>query len=327
MPATGCTTPNRSRHLDRVRRCAFTMIELLVVITVLIVLTAIVIPVLRIITSDRQIREAGRVVESVFATARDDAIVNGFAGVDITPQGLYRLRARPPYAGDGQGDTATVSGARPNFTVNLPAMIVGYAATVNDTIRFNYRGPQYRIVAVNSATQFTILVEPYQPDPPTSAVPFQIYRQPVRVASSLVALPQRHYIDWEFSGDPLKTLIRKAPAPPGVPPDLNLSKFTSGGEYLRVVFTGLGGIDFVQDNLGATYRPTGPLYLLVIEDSDKFDETSGRSNLENLANVWVTVNNTDGSVFISAMGSLISTPPSPLFDARAPARQRFMALQ
>ena len=308
-------------------RPAFTLIELLVVIAILIVLTAIVIPVLRVITSDRQIREAGRVVESVFATARDDAIVNGFAGVDITRDGLYRLRAQPPYAGDGLGDLATISGARPNFTIDLPATIVGYVPLVNDSVRFNYRGPQYRIVSVISPTQFTILVEPYQPDPPTSAVPFQIYRQPVRVSSSLATLPLRHYIDWEFSGDAVKTFVRKAPAPPGVPPDMNLTKIMAAGEGLRVVFDGSGGIDFVQDNLGATYRLTGPLYLLVAEDTDKFDETSGLTTLDNPSNVWVTVNNTDGSVFISAMGSKISTPPSPLNDARLPARERYMAPQ
>jgi hypothetical protein len=198
---------------------------------------------------------------------------------------------------------------------------------VNDSIRFNYSGPKFRIVSVISPTQFTITVDSYQPDPPTSAVPFQIFRQPVRVGSSLATLPERHYIDWEYSGDPAKTLIRKAPAPPGIPPDMDLTKIMRAGEVLRVVFDGSGGIDFIQDGLGATYRLTGPLYLLVAEDSDKFDETSGRTTLENPSNVWVTVSNTDGSVFISEMGSLISSPPNPLSDARYHARQRFMAQQ
>ena len=64
-------------------RNAFTLIEVLVVVSLLIVLTALLIPRLRIINNERQIREASRKVASMFSRASQAAIYDEVSGVMI----------------------------------------------------------------------------------------------------------------------------------------------------------------------------------------------------------------------------------------------------
>lgn len=103
---------------------AFTLIELLVVIAIMSALTALMLPRLRTVNEDRNIREAARVVGSKFAEASQRAINDGVASLTIvrnpnmvdsggpnsnTPDDdveyagttLYVSRAVPNYVGDG----------------------------------------------------------------------------------------------------------------------------------------------------------------------------------------------------------------------------------
>ena len=95
-----------------------TLVELLVAITILTIVTALVVPRIRVINKERTIREAARVAGSVFSTARDRAIAEGTAGVIIqrnlnfsttTSSGnrvffagtrLFQMRSVPDYIGD-----------------------------------------------------------------------------------------------------------------------------------------------------------------------------------------------------------------------------------
>ena len=66
----------------KIRRTqAFTLVELLVVITILVLLAAIAIPQLRAVNKERNIRETSRVVASLFAQASQRAQLDGVAGV------------------------------------------------------------------------------------------------------------------------------------------------------------------------------------------------------------------------------------------------------
>ena len=87
-------------------------------ITILTIVTALVVPRIRVINKERTIREAARVAGSVFSTARDRAIAEGTAGVIIqrnlnfsttTGSGnrvffagtrLFQMRSVPDYIGD-----------------------------------------------------------------------------------------------------------------------------------------------------------------------------------------------------------------------------------
>ena len=66
-----------------IARRAITLVELLVVIAVLSILTAVIVPQVRVINKDRNVREATRLVGSVFAKASQRGVTDGAAGVII----------------------------------------------------------------------------------------------------------------------------------------------------------------------------------------------------------------------------------------------------
>jgi len=71
---------NFSKQHQNHRR-GVTLVELLVVISILSVMTAIMIPRLRVINKDRNIREAARVVGSTLVKASNRAVNEGVAGL------------------------------------------------------------------------------------------------------------------------------------------------------------------------------------------------------------------------------------------------------
>ncbi len=302
-------------------RRGFTLIELLIVISIMAVLAAIVIPKLRVVTADRKIREAARVVESTFASARDDAVVNGFAGIEIVRNGnytngatsMYRMRMLPPYAGDFFGDLANVSESAGVYSVQLPAA-ASYTPSLNDFIQFNYRGPLYRML---TATTFEVLS--YQTAPPLNpapqpGVPFMIYRKPVRLISGEVRIPVGQLIDLQFSGDhdtsgaatSLNGELNPVPLPAP-----NTNSFI-------VIFDQHGAIErYYPQGFGAAtpvLLPGGPLFLLIATD----EESDGLDPLQNMANLWVTINQSNGAVKVSEMAS--SSVQAAPFAPATPAR-------
>ena len=58
-----------------------TLVELLVVITIMTIVTALIIPRVRVLNKDRNIRETSRVIGSLLASASNNAIAQGAAGV------------------------------------------------------------------------------------------------------------------------------------------------------------------------------------------------------------------------------------------------------
>lgn len=167
----------------------FTLIEILVVVSILGVLTAILIPRLRTVSKERNIRESARVVGSMFAQASQRAVSDGIAGVLLEREGnndnflldsngdgvldyeyavtkMSLLRKVPDYVGDqqptvnrsifGYGATinSTTAGAGTPATARIPKPIEQddqKIVAVGDFISFNYSPVQYRILAVNEA--------------------------------------------------------------------------------------------------------------------------------------------------------------------------------
>ena len=107
-----------------------TLVELLVVISILTVIFAVMIPRLRAVNEDRNIREAARVVASAFSKASSRAINEGLAGLMIVPNPnfqqatsnnfgvtdferpffagtrIFQMRRLPPYIGDDESSVA-----------------------------------------------------------------------------------------------------------------------------------------------------------------------------------------------------------------------------
>lgn len=103
-------------------RNGLTLVELLVAIAILSIVVALIVPRLRIVNKDRNVREAARVIGAKFSAARDAAVNNGNGGIVIERNTnfvtqtnannrvffagtrLTEMKATPPYSGDSGND-------------------------------------------------------------------------------------------------------------------------------------------------------------------------------------------------------------------------------
>ena len=239
LEKSNMTNPSTEFVSHRARN-GMTLIELLVVVSILAIISAILVPQLRIANQDRNMREAGRLVAATFASASQRAVNEGVAGVvierntnlaDPGPDGdfstdidnvyyaatsLYVMRRVPPYAGDDYGVTQATKTADYTVTIPTPFEQVGGDGAqgtaddlikINDTISFNYSSARYRIVNINvvSATETTLTLDgsflPPVPGALNATSPFVIHRQPRKLESSRIDLPSGYIIDLRASGE------------------------------------------------------------------------------------------------------------------------------
>ena len=184
-------------------RSGVTIVELLVVVSIIAVLSAVLIPRLRTLNKDRNIREAARVVGAVFNSASQRARVEGTGGVAIitnpnltdsstggqVPFGgtvLYQLRKLPAYTGDFPASPAAIVTAAPApLVIRIPmpfehepnASPPRNFIRVHDTIQLGGSKVRYRISAVpvppTGSTTLDLFIDQTDnstPTPPRPAV-------------------------------------------------------------------------------------------------------------------------------------------------------------
>lgn len=155
----------RTRNPDRVH-LGMTLIELLVVVTIVVLLVATSVPLMKPALEDSQLREASRQVNVFFTAVRGRAIQTR------RPVGVMLQRRAPgenavldlsvveephPFAGDFIGATATLADANGDGKVDsavFSAAMNGslpFLVQVGDSIRFNYQGAYYEIVQIQNA--------------------------------------------------------------------------------------------------------------------------------------------------------------------------------
>ncbi len=332
-------------------RDGVTLIEILVVVAIMSVLTAIMIPQMRIINKDRNIRETARVVGSVFANASQRAINEGSAGVLLTRHPnftwqsnyygtpvdvkhacttMYTLRSLPPYTGDNlTASTADIAGGVVTIDRPLEHDVAASRLIIqtNDYISFNYSSARYRMLNVRvnpgdpDRLDFNLDLAGYLPTPEdtTGGVDFVIYRQPRKIESSRVELPEGYLIDLRYSGPTMSGTADRAAIGTTLnqPIDPTNTAFDIANfEEIRIVFNDAGAIDwmYAYDNsaisgsgnaapLGSTFaqRLTGSFHLYVAAY-----ETDGVTRpLDRSSNLWATINNQTGGVNIG-----YTVPPS-----------------
>ena len=393
-----------------------TLVELLVVVAILSVIFAVMIPRLRAVSEDRNIREAARVVASAFSRASSRAVNDGIAGLMIVPNPnfqqatfdnfgvdgfdqpffagtrIFQMRRLPPYIGDEENALAwraEQEDMQMDSGPDIPAVVIDrpfehdeeagrFVIQANDEISFNGSSYRYRIIEVrrNIEDQFKLdlALDPNCPapspnlgqsrdeghDPRDRGVPFVVHRQPRRLESSVVELPEGYIIDLRHSG-PL--LFGSTPeedmlfASYGCP--LNQNQAPSGGggggaggEPRPIVlhFDANGGVSrmffadeqvfsssVITDGIGTlgTIQPTGALQWLVTEfDPNAFGADGNYATptdqpIFNPINKWVTVDYLTGGVNVAS--AAVPQTPTDLRDAiiqsRAIANDRQSASQ
>jgi prepilin-type N-terminal cleavage/methylation domain-containing protein len=167
----------------------FTLMELLVVITIVGMLTAAMIPVMSAASDARRLREGARLVSTMLASAQSRAISSGRAvGVLFQPMKnnpaaameLYLVESPPPYSGDTLNSVVLVkltskvittsSGPQTVYPVtvtpNMPSTDAGWQTVrPGDVIRFNYRGATFYVDPGDTSPYVPVATSPNPPIP------------------------------------------------------------------------------------------------------------------------------------------------------------------
>lgn len=301
-----------------------TLTELLVVIMIMSLLLGISLPVMRTAVQDRALREASRQLNTYVQLAKAQAAERGrpvglWLETELLPEGfpadtlfvqqLYLAETPPPYSGDVVGARIRVNSSvvsndpvtnRPQYQAQFvplgatPPPVMDqtvssasfpFLVQLGDTIRFDFKGPRYRIVAL-ALPQMTIEGDIHEPPPPTGDMQYQVFRSPQRSGVTPMAFTGDAVIDLSVSGIGLN--------------GLELGQATSP---IVIMFSPTGSIDrIVGQNLPVI--PPGTVHLLVGslrnmmqagENSDGFGVPYNR-NLEETTNMWVSIGHQSGSV-------------------------------
>jgi type II secretion system protein H len=322
-------------------RRGLTLVELLVVIVILTMVTAATIPLMAPVTGQRKVRESARLVAALLAQAQSRAISSGRpVGVwierlwtrDATDDranhaiDLFLCQSPPPYSGATPDARATVAKSGASWVVEMQIIPQGWVQR-GDEIRFNYRGPTYRILGVgpNVNTQPThpdgsltgsnmeiqVPPPPYAQPPMGAEVSYQIFRQPVKTADEPVTLPAGAMVDLGFSGigngtefgiatpgNPATKYAQQNPsAVTGVPNVAGAAKpvlvmFGPSGKLASVHYAHRPATSSQPVFVGV--KSITPVYLLVGQPPNA--GTTAPPNFMNQENIWVAVNSQSGLI-------------------------------
>lgn len=221
---------NNDMTITLKKQFGFTLIEVLVVVTIIVILTSLLVPNLRTVNKERGLRETARATGSIFAQASQRAIADGVSGVllrhnpnfadgtgfsnSITSMSL--LRAVPVFTGD-QPPAAGIGAYRGSpGTIVIPVPIEQTDLEIvksGDQISFGQSSVRYTItnVALSSGSPATLELDldvNYLPDPndfvemsmTNPGTAYVVYRLPRVLQSSEVTLPRGFHVDLRFSG-------------------------------------------------------------------------------------------------------------------------------
>ncbi len=328
-----------SLNHKKYNHAGLTIIELLVTVAILSVLTAILVPRMRIVNKDRNIRESARQVGSLFSSASQRAVAEGGAGillerhpnfvdtnnVNFACTTMYVMRNLPPYIGDDFNSVATrlTGGTGIVFEIDRPLEhVVGdperEIVQVNDYIRLNNSSVRYRIQDVTPSglmLRLTLDASGFLPAPPqtTGGIPFAIFRQPRKVESSRVELPPGFHVDLRFSG-PLNgsggsVLNEQTNTDTNGVLDFPRNPIIPRANEIRILLDETGAIDRLF-YYSATPGPNGQIVGVIPTDSLYMFVTSNEIDssinpITEPSNLWVTINGTTGGVNVgyNAVGS------------------------
>ena len=277
------------RNSAPIRRDGMTLVELLVVVSILGLLAVAVLPNIANTADSRRSREATRTVTSYIAKAQSRAIGKaewaGFCMVPPTGKTLFAIDlfladVPPVFRGDdlpssssGAGYVFTTANRITTGTLN-GIQITGSVGGVTvqgqpgDLLRFDGRGPWFQFEtsttfslraasAADAVVNQSALTTPW----PATNVPhtYELLRQPIRSGSPLT-LSDGRCIDlfWSGYGSPA-SFSSDSPSYNGV--TNNPTRFTNA-TVVCVLFDGGGRLRQIVTNTGR-FQVTGPVFLLI----------------------------------------------------------------
>ncbi|MDR1957573.1 MAG: prepilin-type N-terminal cleavage/methylation domain-containing protein [Planctomycetaceae bacterium] len=327
----------------RCRPSGLTLVELLVVVSIMSILLAVSVPAIRPMLETQKTRNAADTVSTFLSQARLRAMETGLpcgvrferytglqfqegTGVVVYMYNGACLQMRQVAVPRPYGGCTEVSRLSVNNTgvITLDSMeSVFWGENDNcivrsgDQIQFDYQGPRYGLAI--SGTSVSINWQQFDPASPgknLTQVPFKVYRQPRPTLAAPVRFPQGVVIDLNASG--------------------STDEFAALNEndlkHVTIMFLPNGEVDYVDSSIGGKNTDNNPIFLCVglwdrmkvwIKDSTNDynlstdylpEETPPRLNYEDLNNFWVTVFPKTGAITVQpvAAPNAGGTPPTPL---------------
>ncbi len=350
--------------VDTARRSSgVTLLELLVVLTIMLMVTAAAIPIVRPALQNRQMRESSRLLQSYVSAARTRAIETGrvcglmFERSNQLPysQSVVVAEVPPPYLGD-PGSLIAMDITNAGVIYLMGSLTPGTPAPTPPTLGTADTSWQNQIrwgdlVQLNSGTTYILSSTTTLPDPkagqvitkstcdPNSMVPgapkwhlttltgavpsqagfappffylgttFKIIRQPIRVATSPMELPEGVVVDLINSGVGNGTIPLNA-TPPVIDWD-PVVLFNTGGAMISTSFTSAQLTPIVQ-----------PLFLLLGKrelmpdvsvsglDENLYEPNTAAPKNEYLKNFWISIGYQTGMATVAEMAANAGTPAS-----------------
>lgn len=305
------------------QRAGMTLVELLTVITIMVILIAVAVPVMRPALKDRKLREASRQVNTFIALAKSKAVEAGRPhGIYIArdannPNSAYQifLAETPlPYAGDYLGATAKMlPGSAPTgYAGGAELSDIQDLVNQGDYIQFAFKGPHYLITGVDEMMppkKVYFQPAPGEPWPrcstdqanPTSLT-FQVFRQPVRMATQPMQLPTGTVIDLENSGFGVSLPNAMNGRPNAgqefkLAPDASMPADLSLGVGIGIMFTPTGSVERIyRRTYGEVANETIHLLIGRVEQISALEPNPLKQNLRDGGTSWVSIGHQTGTV-------------------------------
>lgn len=253
-------------------RSGVTLLELLIVVSIIVLVTAIAIPTIGPLLKGREVREASRTASAFFTQAQTRAIelgrpvgvaiVRGDASPDAGIQ-LFLCETPPAYAGLSETDRAVVGlvdgvglhlvGFRDTLTGPIDPSVPPKMFRVGDMIRLGIRGPRYQISLPAGASSAALDADGYLTTLPWRLSPLQNGDHPSLPSMRFDSNANDFVADLPFQifRRPIKTSDEPASLPPGAVIDLSASGYE--GDVAFSLFYA------AQNNL--TPQPTGDVII------------------------------------------------------------------
>jgi len=365
-PSLGEPTAFSPKEFRRTGRSAasggMTLVELLVVLSIILMLAAVTLPRLKPEMDRSRIREAARSIQLYLSSARNQAMATGRScGVMIErlsaepgcSMSLTQVETPVRYGGDTTTSFATVAySSSLSSAVSAACTITLYSAPgtqagaslilhAGDQVQIGYQGSPITLAVSGSNGAYPVGTKqllgvvdishgempPWTAPPYTISGPFNILRMPTKSAAASLQLPSPACIDLMWSGFD--------PPPPPAP--------STWGAYddnpVIIMFGPNGSVDKIYANTGngngyTWMRPTTPICLLVGRRDEVVDPvdtagTNAKNNLNDFTNLWVGINASTGMIVVTDLAAtgMGAPPTAALYSGSVLQQSRIFARQ